>query len=231
MNLKDLSARNRKVALSRWESHRKEERKRFAIDSEEILISKAALCGFLAGDGSVQVRKERHGGTHHEIWFFPDDVLMGETYCALFHQLFGYRPRMAPRKSIFEVRVTSKGITQEIQRIATLGMKQWQVPLWVLSSKANTKAWLKAFFSAEGYVNKEVIRVQTVNEKGMTQISSMLSGIGISHRRYYYTPKKVNHSKVSIIIIAQKAARRLYAQEIGVWHSKKERVLKESLGL
>jgi hypothetical protein len=49
----NLSERNRKVASSRWN-------KIHVLEFQQInnnLVKKAALCGFLAGDGSVQIRK------------------------------------------------------------------------------------------------------------------------------------------------------------------------------
>ena len=52
----NVSKRNKKVAISRWERKHSEEESMIKND-EETLILKASICGFLAGDGSVQKRK------------------------------------------------------------------------------------------------------------------------------------------------------------------------------
>jgi ADP-ribosylglycohydrolase len=56
LGIMNFSRRNKKVALARWNRVHAKEKEGISSNSNS-LIMKAAICGFLAGDGSVQKRK------------------------------------------------------------------------------------------------------------------------------------------------------------------------------
>ena len=116
-------------------------------------------------------------------------------------------------------------------RFARFETKGWNLPHALFTCKQAKTTWIKAFFSAEAYVGNNVIRVQTVNQKGMLELSKLLSEFQINHNFYEYQPKKKNYSKVFIISINQKNARIRYYQQIGFYHEKKTSLLKAALSL
>ena len=89
----NFSARNKKVAFKRWERTLAREREHIN-NSFEGLHKKSILCGFLAGDGSVQIRKDRNF-LHYETKFFPDDKLMLQTYLNAMRFVYGKTPSIS----------------------------------------------------------------------------------------------------------------------------------------
>ena len=224
-----ISERNRKVAIARWENIRSNERANISNDADSKYF-KAVVCGFLAGDGSVQRRQEK-GFFHHQIDFFPDDKIMLDMYCQSIKYLYNKEPSIKKRNNLYYVRLSSKTIHDDLTGIANFGLYKWRVPFSLLSSCREKVAWLKAFFSAEGHVNNNAIRVQTVNKNGMLEVSKLLNEIGISHKYYEYLPKNCESSKVSIINIGRKEARKSFSISVGFWHSKKTKILNRALAL
>jgi hypothetical protein len=105
------------------------------------------------------------------------------------------------------------------------------LPKSLFKIKGAKENWLKAFFSAEAYVGKKAIKVQTINQKSMKKVSNLLKGLGIENNYYEYNSKKVSDSPVGIIMITRISSRLKYHDSIGFWHSKKTLALKESLDL
>lgn len=225
----NLSERNRKVALSRWKNNLKitQENIYHGKDSEVI---KSTLCGFLAGDGSVQVRKEK-SFSHYQLDFFPDDELMLKEYLKLMKKIYKVKPSIRRRSNVYVARTSQKFVVLDLLKLSKFGLYTWNIPEWILINDLNKRAWLKAFFSAEGYVNKKYIKTQSVNIESIKEVKNMLSSLGIKGNYYEYIPKNLNHSKVGMIFINEKRSRLIYYKEIGFLHSKKTKKLKESLGL
>ena len=225
----DLSKRNKKIADSRWKSKIAKE-KAAMIQNEETRILKAMLCGFLAGDGSVQVRREK-SYNHYQLDFFPDDELMKDVYIGALNKVYLKNPSTKKLKNYFAVRKTSKLIVTDLLKLAKFDTHNWNLPNSILTCQESKINWLRAFFSAEAYVGKKTIRVQTVNENGMKNISNLLSEFQINHCNYKYQPKQETYSKVHIISINQKSARERYYKIIGFYHKKKTETLKATLNL
>lgn len=222
-----ISEHNTKVAINRWARVRTKERRAFATDSEAAVM-RAALCGFLAGDGSVKKRvTSRH--VRYDIRFFPDDQLMLETYLHFFERVYRKKPAVTPMKGYYNVQLSSRTIGEDFFAMATFGLYTWRPPL--LENNEQKIAWLRAFFSAEGYVGIKAVRVQTVNANGMEFVSELLAGFNIHHRCYVYVPKNNNHSSVHIVTILRKNDRLLFADLIGFWHARKTNVLEKTLHL
>ena len=225
----DKSEWNRKVAISRWKNLLAKQVSQIPNDKDSLLI-KAGICGLLAGDGSVQYRK---AGTfyRYQLDFFPDDDIMLKTYCEFMQKIYSSKPAITRKNNYYVVRLFLKFIAQDLLKECKFGIYTWDLPNTLLSIDGAKELWLRGFFSAEGYVNKKYIKTQSVNIKGMQKVSSLLTDLGIPNRTYEYTPKNPNHSKVLMLFILSKEARIQYCKKIGFWHSKKERLLKESLGL
>lgn len=225
----DYSQRNKKVANNRWAKVFQEENKK--IKSGVLATkNKAILCGFISGDGSLQERKVGKY-VRYQLDFFPDDELMLKTYVDSIKYVYDKIPSVFEKKNFYAVRITSKVISQDFMKLANFGIKNWNIPKWVLNKENLKILWLKAFFSAEAYVGKSSIKIQTVNKKGMIQLKKCLNELNIESKYYEYLPKKENYSSVHIIIILKKEARLLYLNKIGFFHNQKIIKLKESLGL
>jgi len=197
---------------------------------KDSLILKAAICGFLAGDGSVQKRKEKES-YHYQIDFFPDDELMMNTYINFIKKIYNKIPTVRKRDRFYSVRLTSKVIVNDLSSLANFGIKKWTLPRQLFSIDDAVNKWLRAFFSAEGYVSGKLIRVQTINQGMMRLISKILLSLGIDNKYYGYNNKNKYESPVGIIIISNKISMMRYHNLIGFWHSKKSETLSKALGL
>jgi len=225
----DVSERNKKVALARWKNYRDAQEKKMA-KGKEADYWKAAVCGFLAGDGSVQVRKDKNQ-MRHQLDFFPDNDFMRDTYLQAIQMLYLQKLSVRIRHNVYAVRISSRVIVEDILKYAIFGIKRWNIPKSLLYNNKNKAAWLRAFYSAEGYVGDKQIKIQTVNKQGMLEVSKLLNDLGVRHNFYEYSPKSAKHSRVSIIIICKRGDRERFLKKVGFWHSKKEARLKETLGL
>ncbi len=229
VHMADYSKRNRKVALSRWRRLHEQEKTSFR-NTPEMLVFKSAICGFLSGDGSVQVRKEK-SFFHYQVDFFPDDGLMLETYLEFIKKLYNKKPSIRRKEKLNYVRLTSKTVVKDLLSMSSFGIKKWRVPSELFKVSGSKEAWLRAFFSTEAYVSPKSIRLQTVNQVGMQQVSTLLKELGIEHANYGFQPKNKQHSKVFILVISEKGARRQFLDTIGFWHRRKETALRQALGL
>ncbi len=219
----------REAGFLRWKKQLDRDLSKIPSDRESLL-KKAALCGFLAGDGSVQIRKEK-SNYHHQLDFFPDDDLMLQTYCSFIKELYGKDPKITRRDNVYNARLSQKFIVLDLLQLCDFGIYKWNFPNQLFKIKGAKELWLRAFFSAEAYVNDKVIKTQSVNIVSIKRVLQLLSDLDIKGNYYEYTPKNKNHSKVGMIFINDKKARITYYHKVGFWHSKKERLLKEALGL
>ncbi len=225
----NFSERNKKVALARWKRIADLERARIPTTNRALLL-KATLCGFLAGDGSVKKRND-DDFFHYEIKFFPDDGLMLAAYLYAMQSIYSKKPSIRVEHNVFNVRFTSRVVYEDLTKYAEFGIHNWTVPNELFKVKGAKEAWLRAFFSAEAYVGPKQIKLQTVNKNGMLSVSNLLNDLGIAHKSYCYVPKKEEHSRVAIIMIMRKEARKLFLKRVGFWHKKKTNALKKSLDL
>ncbi len=223
---------NRKVAISRWNKVLESERKSI-LNTDEGLVLKAAICGFLAGDGSITIRKQNNS-LHCETRFYPDDEQMLNAYLDAVKKVYGKLPSVSKiknKKKMFYVRITSKTMTEDLVDLTDFGLYKWNPPENLFSVHGAKEAWLRAFFSAEAYVGPNHIKIQTVNKEGMEKVSKLLSDLDIMHNAYHYIPKNSMHSVIYILVIGRKEARKMFYKKIGFYHSKKTESLKKSLGL
>jgi len=221
----DISERNRDRVLLRWSRvHSKEED---LIQYDEKLL--ARLCGFLAGDGSVKIRTESSGKTHHTMEFYPDDESLIKPFLQATEKIYGKRGKVEKYKNHFRIRFYSKTLVENILKLATFGIYDWNVPELVQKKKSLMREWLRAFFDAEAYVGRAHIKVQSVNGTGLKQVAAMLEKFGMSPKMYTYKPKISNWSKVYILIINRKADRIKFLNRIGFNHRKKQKLLRSMM--
>src|SRR3989344_4980622 len=161
----NLSEKNKKITIARWKKIHDKQREQIPQDKDSLII-KASICGFLAGDGSVQIRKEKNF-FHYQLDFFPDDELMLKTYCNMIKRIYNKIPKITINHNVFHVRLTSKIIVNDLLQHAVFGLYNWNLPEDFFMIKSAKEAWLKAFFSAEAYVAPNHIKLQTVNIKSM----------------------------------------------------------------
>jgi len=225
----NLSKRNKTVAISRWEKVHTPERNNIP-QNKKSLVTKAAICGFLAGDGSVQKRKEKNY-YHYQIDFFPDDKLMRDIYIKQIKQIYNKTPSIRKMNMFYSVRISSKTIYEDLNKYAKFGLNSWTLPANLFKLEGAIQNWLRGFFSAEAYVNKKYIKVQTINQKGMKEISKILSKIKINNKYYEYNSKNKSERPVGIIHIRKKENLLKFYNLIGFWHEKKNKTIKEALGL
>jgi len=222
-----LCERNSLVARRRWTRIHDLEHARIRTD-EQAMCMKAALCGFIAGDGNVVHRVEET----YERWkitFFPDDQYMLRTFEHFISSIYNKKLSIIEEINFYSVQLTSKSTAIDLLELGCFSTNDWLIPEFVLDTKYYLIAWIRAFYSAEAYVSNAVIRVQTINKQGMKQLSQALKSLDIIHRTYTYTPKKKNHSQVYIIIISNYAMRIKYEKLIGFWHQKKTQALRKAL--
>lgn len=220
----NYAQRNRKVALARWKKKHDFETSLIPC-GKNADVMRAALLGFIAGDGSIVKRPKV---SHFEIKCYPDDEIMLEAYCCAFRYLYSKEPEITFRDGVFHAKKTSKIAALDLNH-CKLSTYDWEIPLFETFDEKI--AWLKAFFSAEAYVGKDHIKIQTVNEIGMVQLKHLLEEVGINSKLYYYNSKKLNEKTVHIVNIRGKENMLKYAQTVGFWHSRKAQKLAESLDL
>lgn len=225
----DYFERNKKVAIARWNKIQNREKDNFLTGDEANKI-KAGICGLLAGDGSVQIRKQGKY-IRYDLYLFADNQEMTDNYLKFIEKVYSKKPTVFKRYNMLVSRITSKTIVQDLTSNSKFGIHTWDLPSELFSVEGAKEYWIKGFFSAEGYVNQKYIKTQSVNIKGLDKVSKLLKEIGIENRTYIYKPKKPNYSDVAMLFIRHKEARKKFYEKVGFWHSKKERNLKKSLGL
>ena len=219
--------RNALVARNRWTRVHDLEHARIRTD-EQAMCMKAALCGFLAGDG--RVTHQNNNGVHHwALGIFPDDMMMLSMCVHILESVYAKTPYITKKNKFHLLQLTSRVVVEDLQEIGTYDTHGWRIPEWIMNDKLCLISWIKGFFSAEAYVGHKTIRVQTVNQKGMSQLSRALSSLSIKHNCHTYQPRQKTYSTVYIIIIAREAERSKYARQIGFWHEKKTRALNKAL--
>ncbi len=218
----DLSELNRDRVLLRWSRVHSNEKNIIQHDEKSL----ARLCGFLAGDGSVKIRTESSGKIHHTMEFYPDDESLIEPFFQATEKIYGKRGKVERYQNHFRIRYYSKTIVEDILKIATFGIYDWDIPGFIGKKKPLMREWLRAFFDAEAYVGKSHIKVQSVNGIGLKKVATMLEEFGIIPRFYTYEPKRSNWSKVYILIINKKSDRTMFLNRIGFNHIKKQQLLR-----
>jgi len=218
--MRNICLINKKVAINRWA-------KRFALqdriykeNSLKYPLLKARLLGYFAGDGSVCIHKDKKGGVHHTVRFYPDDKSMLNSFLFAFIRIYEKKPYVDLRKNHYCSTVASKPIALDLLQYGSLKTLEWSFPVFC-DSKEKKKEWLRAFFDCEAHVNKKSIVIQSVNEKGIEQIRQCLEEFNIVSRTYKYERKQKNWNNNYLLFINRKEDKQRFLKEIGFTHHKK----------
>jgi len=230
INFMNINERNKKVALSRWAKIHAQERNVVNKNSHKKHL-KARLCGFLAGDGSILVRKDNDEKMHYVLRFFPDHPSLIEPFTESLFELYSKRPIIKKDYANQGIICYSKVVVEDLLNTAKFGILSWQVPFSLLKDKRTKIEWLRAFFDSEAYVGKNNIRVQTVNERGIKEVQQLLAEFGIESKKYTYKPRNKNWKKVHILIIGSKDNQLKFLNTIGFNHQIKASKLKDNAGV
>ncbi len=225
MDAERLSQLNRARAKLSWKNR---------IEADEIYIRehekgnehlRARLNGYLCGDGSVMLRRERGQYERGDISFYPDHLSLIAPYSECLDVLYNKKPNIAKKHNYYQVRVSSICAVRHILSEGIFTAKGWRVPEWVMQNKWCSREWLRAFYDCEGYVGQRRIHLQCVNKKGMDQIREMLGGFDIETRKYVYERKNKNWNTNYHLGIFKKESRYNFLNTIGLNHKEKLRKL------
>ena len=156
---------------------------------------------------------------------------MLEAYLFFIKRVYNLNPTITFRDNVYNARLSQKFIVHDLISLCKFGVHTWSFPVKLFKIRGAKEAWLRAFFSAEAYVGKKVIKIQSVNIKSIKKVKNILSEFKIKSNYYEYLPKNKNHSKVGMLFLNERKSRLIYYKDIGFWHKRKSMALKKSLGL
>jgi len=221
MNIRE---RNTKNVLSRWKKKHNEELKWIKY-TKNIDFLKARICGYLAGDGNVSIRRENYSNKmHHEIRFFPDHISLIKPYIFAFKRAYNKTPIVKKMKNHYEVRINSKIVVNDLLSLCSFGSKNWTVPKF--NNKKCIVEWLRAMFDSDSYVGNKYIRLKTVNKEGLESVKKALNTLNIETGKIYkYKPKNKKWSTNYILDIRKIDSLKKFSETIGFKHKVKKEKL------
>ena len=222
-----VSKRNHNIVLARWRTVY--EKERFYIEHSRLSTAhlKARICGYLAGDGNVAVRRERDPSkVHHTIRFYPDHKSLIRPFNEAFFKVYNKKLKVTDYGSFFYLRGDSKAVVEDLLSFCSFGINGWRTPKPM--DRKSKAEWLRAFFDSESYVCKNYIRVKTVNKSGMCDVRKLLLYFGIVPRTYVYEPSQSKWQTNYILDVKPKYFAR-FSKSIGFNHSMKAAKLQSLL--
>jgi len=226
----DISTRNRLRINNYWQTIQSKEKNYLIKYSDKYKYLKARIFGYLAGDGNVYVGNTEKN-KNFTVRFFPDHKSLIEPYVEAFISVYNKNPKVKKLNNYYSLRVDSKIIVEDILKTSQFGVNKWEVPKFVLNDDDCKVEWLRAFFDAEAYFDGKRIKLQTINEKGMNQVESLLLSLGIHVSRYEYLPKNIKWKKNYILIISRISEIKKFDKLIGFNHKVKDNKLIDSVNL
>lgn len=225
-----LRERNRRVAESRWkkveEMHLSHINK--ISKSVKYKIFKSRLLGFLAGDGSIYIKREKNkNDTNHKVLFYPDHKSMIYPFIEAFSYLYIKQPTIKEYEHYYSVRVSSKFACLDLLKISKVGTYDWEVPFIFLESEKTRIEWLRAFFDCEASILQRQIQLQSVNMNGLFQVKKLLESFKIESKIYKYERKNDKWNTNYILCIMKKESRKNFFDKIGFNHTLKLEKLKK----
>jgi len=178
------------------------------LTHKEFSLLKSRICGYLAGDGGVYIRKQKNSPiVHYEIKFAPNTHKVAKIFQKAFSRLYKIRMPIRNLGNYYILRVKSKVAVFDLLKTSRFGTKKWRVPFRIIKSKRNKIEWMKAFFDSEGSVGKRSIQIQSVNKIGIKQVQKLLKSLGINSKVYSYKREQKNWSINYILCINRKEDR------------------------
>jgi len=90
---------NKKIAVNRWKNFHDGIRQRASANFLKNHELNARILGYLFGDGSVIIRREKNGKIRYDVQFYPDGTEMLDAYIYAFNKLFGISPHCSQPRS------------------------------------------------------------------------------------------------------------------------------------
>ena len=147
----------------------------------------AEILGLLCAEGSYVLAYSSYWGKERckpryyknkkseRIEFSNEDQKLLMHFQTLVSLEFGFRPNITKHNKI---NLCRNEIIRAILSHTRLGHLSWQVPASVQNGSCDVKeAFIRGFFDGDGTASKE-IRFFSTNEKGLTQLSGILSNLG-----------------------------------------------------
>ncbi|MBI2146720.1 hypothetical protein HYU22_05260 [Candidatus Woesearchaeota archaeon] len=139
-----------------------------------------------------------------------------------FKAVFNVEPRIVEGRSVIQ----NKAIYQFLTTDFSYYSYEWSFPQL---STENTKAWLRAFFDCEGWVENQpaksrLISLECCNEQGILQVKDALDTLGISSQ----LAKKKGRT-IWRLTICGKENMRQFQSSIDFLHPEKKQKLKEAI--
>jgi len=200
------------------------------LDKTERELLTARLCGYISGDGSLSVRKERNGREHHDIRFYPDHESLISIFVNDFDKLYSKIPAVRKMKNHYHIHVSCKTACEDLLKLTKFGSLTWRLPNELKTDQSKI-GWLRALFDCEAHVSPKVIQMQSVNRIAINQVKDLLRSFGINSRLYEYTRKNKNWNKNYILHIGKRDDRLRYLKQIGFNHTVKLNKLKDSVSI
>jgi len=217
----NLSERNKINILCRWKKQHEKELNWIKSQKNTDFL-KARICGYLAGDGNISIRKEKSSTkTHYEIRFFPDHASLIKPYMNAFEKTYNKTPSIFKENNHYVLRINSKIVVYDLLSLCSFGLKSWSIPTF--DSKKCKIEWLRAMFDSDAYVGNKNVRLKTVNGLGIESVKKLLNEFDIkSSKIYQYKPKKRRWSINYILDIRRKESLKKFSELIGFNHKIKE---------
>ncbi|MFH1473690.1 MAG: LAGLIDADG family homing endonuclease [Candidatus Aenigmatarchaeota archaeon] len=217
--------RNRRNVISRWKKQHEKELERIK-SKKNVNFLKARICGFLVGDGSVYIRKEKQSGkVHHEIKFFPDHESLIKPFIYAFKEAYNKTPKVIKKNNYYVIRINSKIVILNLLSLCSFSSEGWTIPSF--KEVECKKEWLRAMFDSDSYVGNEYVRLKTINKKGLEHVKKLLLEFKIKTSRIYvYKPRNEKWKTNYMLDIRDKKSLKIFLKDIGFNHKlKKEKLL------
>ncbi len=206
----------------------------------------AYLCGVLAGDGSINVREEKHdyeikcvGNPENEQNFYYNII------CPLFKDLFGLplQPSYFDNNTTFGIRLWSKQLVQYL--VEEIGLPQGKkydklkIPPLFYKNKELTRSFIAGVIDTDfclsvGKRNYPRLRGVSKSESFINEIRQFLISDGFfvaKHKRAYYDPRVKKVVTTYEICLSGREQFELWLEKIGTRHIRYFEKIKKVEGL
>ena len=182
----------------------------------------AAIHAYLCGDGYVIRNPTTQDHKYYHIGLRNTNAVLLKDFQQKFKAVFNVEPRIVEGRSIIQ----NKEIYQFLTNDFSYYSYEWSFPQLSLE---NTKAWLRAFFDCEGWVENQpaksrLIGLECCNEQGILQVKDALHKLGINSQLV-----KKKGRTIWRLTICEKENMKQFQASINFLHPEKKQKLKEAI--
>lgn len=193
------------------------------------------LHAYISSDGRVDTWKSKdlHGKklrvrTRFRIRFFNVEKMLIDDFIKSVKQIYSGKKYVYYPKKRDELEVRGQIITKGIFALGQVSTKNWELPKKL--NKNQKAIWIRAFADCDGTVyNKNYTRyvaIDSINLKGLKQISNVLDEFGIKNKIYDIKYKGNISYRLKI---SKKENLIKFEKLIGFNHPKKKEKLKQAI--